>query len=213
MRFSPVLFVVMTVIEVFSLLFPLIPYVWYANCISCLNLACGVLGIVFLLKHHPQSHALLLVFLGQVLDLFDGRAAEKFGSTPQGELFDDIADATSFGLCIGLMNGLSFHSKFLGYPMAVIYGAMVFARLIRFVIEKRKQGQKGGVAVFSGLPSPAAALIVGSSSIVFSPLTLGHLFPNASPTMPLFLDLIKASVSLFVSILMMSRVQYPHFGR
>ena len=42
------------------------------------------------------------VLIGQFADLFDGRAADKWGSTPHGEIFDDVADFTSFGLATGL---------------------------------------------------------------------------------------------------------------
>jgi len=33
--------------------------------------------------------------------MFDGRAAEKFGGTKNGALYDDIADFTSFGIGTG----------------------------------------------------------------------------------------------------------------
>ena len=84
-----------------STAFKLIPNYWYANILSLMNLVCGLAGCWVILTGRPPVYALGLVFLGQFLDLFDGRAAERWGSTPKGEVFDDVADGTSFGLTVG----------------------------------------------------------------------------------------------------------------
>ncbi len=76
-------------------LFLAIPNCWYANVLSIMNLCCGLTGI-FLMYNFRSADMLYLheavfclIFLGQFFDLFDGRAAEHWGSTPKGELFDD----------------------------------------------------------------------------------------------------------------------------
>lgn len=178
-----------------STVFKLIPNYWYANILSLMNLVCGLAGCWVILSGHPPVYALGLVFLGQFLDLFDGRAAERWGSTPRGEIFDDVADGTSFGLTVGLIVATAFAQLWIGLVVSGVYLAAVIYRLVRFVIEKRKEGVLGGVFTFSGLPSPAAALLAGTSCI---------LVPS---------DMVNAVAVLAASILMVSRVPYAHFGR
>ena len=178
-----------------STFFKVIPNYWYANILSILNLVCGLAGCWVVLSGGPPVYALGLVFLGQFLDLFDGRAAERWGSTPQGEIFDDVADGTSFGLTVGLIIMVSFSKLWLGLLIGGFYLLAVIYRLIRFVVEKRKEGILGGVSTFSGLPSPAGALIAGTTCV---------LIPY---------QLICGLIVVATSLLMISRVSYPHFGR
>jgi CDP-diacylglycerol--serine O-phosphatidyltransferase len=63
------------------------------------------------------------------------------------------------------------------------------------VVEKRKAGVAGGVFTFSGIPSPAGALLAGTSVL---------LIPG---------DAIRAVIVIVTSLLMISRIPYPHFGR
>lgn len=178
-----------------STAFKLIPNYWYANILSLMNLVCGLAGCWVILRGGPPVYALGLVFLGQFLDLFDGRAAERWGSTPQGEIFDDVADGTSFGLTVGMIVAVSFSQLWIGVVIGVCYFSAVIYRLIRFVVEKRKQGVLGGVATFSGMPSPAGALLAGTTCILI-------------PYQPLI-----GLIVLVTAALMVSRIPYPHFGR
>ncbi len=178
-----------------STAFKLIPNYWYANILSIMNLVCGLAGCWVILTGRPPAYALGLVFLGQFLDLFDGRAAERWGSTPKGELFDDVADGTSFGLTVGLIVAASFSQLWLGLAIGGLYLGAVVYRLIRFVVEKRKEGILGGVATFSGLPSPAAALLAGTTCV---------LVPS---------QVANGILVVATSLLMVSRVPYAHFGR
>lgn len=178
-----------------STFFKVIPNYWYANILSILNLVCGLAGCWVVLTGHPPVYALGLVFLGQFLDLFDGRAAERWGSTPQGELFDDVADGTSFGLTVGLIIMVTFSKLWIGLLIGGFYLMAVIYRLIRFVVEKRKEGVVGGVAAFSGLPSPAGALMAGTTCVLISN------------------QLASGIIVIITALLMISRVNYPHFGR
>ncbi len=189
------LMAICTALAFCSTFFKLIPNYWYANILSIMNLICGLAGCWVVLAGHPPVYALGLVFLGQFLDLFDGRAAERWGSTPRGEIFDDVADGTSFGFTVGLIVAVTFAHRSLGALIAVIYLAAVVYRLVRFVREKRREGIAGGVTHFSGLPSPAAALLAGVSCI---------LIPS---------ELINGLTVIIASALMVSRVPYAHFGR
>ncbi|MFO7981975.1 MAG: CDP-alcohol phosphatidyltransferase family protein [Desulfuromonadales bacterium] len=189
------LFGICTFLAFCSLAFKLIPNYWYANILSLMNLVCGLAGCWLVLSGRPPAYALGLVFLGQFLDLFDGRAAERWGSTPQGELFDDVADGTSFGLTIGLVVAASFVHRWVGVAIGGLYLAAVAYRLVRFVMEKRKAGIAGGVLTFSGMPAPAGALLVGSACLLVSG------------------DAMRGVIVAATSLLMVSRIPYAHFGR
>jgi CDP-diacylglycerol---serine O-phosphatidyltransferase len=178
-----------------STVFKVIPNYWYANILSIMNLVCGLAGCWVVLAGHPPVYALGLVFLGQFLDLFDGRAAERWGSTPRGEIFDDVADGTSFGLTVGFIVATAFSPLWLGMLVGGLYLGAVVYRLIRFVLEKRKQGVVGGVATFSGMPSPAGALLAGTTCV---------LIPY---------EAVNGVIVVATSLLMVSRVTYAHFGR
>jgi CDP-diacylglycerol--serine O-phosphatidyltransferase len=177
-----------------STAFKLIPNYWYANILSLMNLVCGLAGCWVILAGKPPVYALGLVFLGQFLDLFDGRAAQRWGSTPQGEIFDDVADGTSFGLTVGLIVATSFENIWVGAAIGVFYLAAVVYRLVRFVVEKRKAGIAGGVTAFSGMPSPGGALLAGTTCVLMPGLASGL-------------------IVIATSLLMVSRVPYAHFGR
>ena len=178
-----------------STAFKLVPNYWYANILSIMNLLCGLAGCWVVLAGHPLVYALGLVFLGQFLDLFDGRAAERWGSTPQGELFDDVADGTSFGLTTGLIAAASFTHLWVGIVLGGVYVSATVYRLVRFVVEKRKQGVLGGVTTFSGMPSPAAALMVGTTCVLIAN------------------DATSGIIIAVTALLMISRGPYAHFGR
>ncbi len=178
-----------------SAAFKVIPNYWYANILSLMNLVCGLLGAAVILTGGEPIHAFGLVFLGQFLDLFDGRAAERWGSTPKGEIFDDVADGTTFGLTVGLIVTTSFRDLRLGLLLGGIHLAATVYRLVRFVVEKRRDGIQGGVTTFSGVPSPGGALLAGSACLLLP------------------WELWKGGIVALTSALMVSRVPYPHFGR
>ncbi len=179
-----------------SMFFKVIPNYWYANLLSLMNFLCGAGGIYLAIIGHPAEYAFSLVFFGQFLDLFDGRAAERWGSTPRGELFDDLADGTNFGGTIGFIIYSTFENHIIGIFLGVLHFSCTTYRLIRFIKNKREAGIEGGVNSFMGLPSPAAALISGSAVILF----------NHYPYLQAFLVIIS-------SFLMVSKIPYIHFGR
>ncbi len=189
------LLVVCTCLAFCSTAFKFIPNYWYANILSIMNLVCGLIGVWVILAGHPPVYALGLVFLGQFLDLFDGRAAEKWGSTPRGEIFDDVADGTSFGLTVGLIVATAFSHLWIGALIGAVYVIAVVYRLVRFVVEKRKEGVLGGVSTFSGMPSPAGALLAGTTCVLIAN------------------EMVMGVIVVATALLMISRVPYPHFGR
>ena len=180
----------------------IIPDNWYAHTLTLTNFICGLLAIYQATKGH-FLYCMVLVFIGQFFDLFDGRLARKYGSTKRGALFDDIADATSFGFAIGTMIFYCLKTKYsnISTPVsaiiAVFYCGCLIYRLYRF-LKPTKQLPKG---IFQGLPSPAGAMFAGSA-VLFTlecPIPLGGL---------------PAAVCVVASsLLMISNVEYCHFGQ
>lgn len=178
-----------------SMFFKVIPNYWYANILSIMNLICGLAGITLIVMTNEIALAFALVFLGQFLDMFDGRAADRWGSTPKGELLDDLADGTNFGGTISLIVWAGFQREPLGVLLGVLHLVCTTLRLYRFIQNKRKAGIEGGMNVFVGLPSPAAALLTGSVAL---------LHVN---------DYFRVICIIVISLLMISRIPYIHFGR
>ena len=183
----------------FSMFFKVVPNYWYANILSILNFICGLAGIILVLFYHRPGIAFALVFLGQFLDMFDGRAAERWGSTPKGELLDDIADGTNFGGSIATIIYFAFTKSPLGVAVGIVLAVMHMTttgfRLYRFLKNKKEAGVEGGVNVFSGLPAPAGALLAGSVAL----MDINEYF--------------KIACLIFTSLLMISKLPYIHFAR
>ena len=187
----------------------IIPDIWYANSFTLANFLCGLAAIACAftayrtdkLKYYIICY--VLVFVGQFFDLFDGRMARKYGSTPHGPIFDDIADATSFGLGIAslIFCNLAFSedwiSPWAAAVIAIFYAGCLFYRLYRFLHPTREM-PKG---VFQGMPAPAGAILAGSS-VLFATL-FNH------PAAGVF----AAVMVVGTSLLMISNVPYRHFGQ
>ncbi|MGL4854198.1 MAG: CDP-alcohol phosphatidyltransferase family protein, partial [Lentisphaeria bacterium] len=171
-----------------------IPDHWYANSLTLLNFLCGIGAIYVTLKTGNIVQAFVLIFIGQFFDLLDGRTARKFGSTNFGALFDDIADGTSFGIAVATILFISikpFHLVF-ACVLSLFYCICVIYRLWYFI----KNKNSNPIGVFSGLPSPAGAMLAGSSALIFG-------------SMPIMIIL----SSIIASFLMVSKIRYKHFGQ
>ncbi len=219
-NFVDTMMIACVILAFLSLYCKVIPNNWYANSLTFLNFLCGILAIAIAwfpafarapirrLMDIPNNFilAFLLIFAGQFFDLFDGRVARKYGSTKRGALFDDIADATSFGLAIGsiiyvsLSHGL-VHRPVLGAVTAILYVGCLFYRLYRFMKPTRTLPR----GIFQGLPGPAGALLAGS--FVIAADLLQHQFHFT------WTDWAAAASALIASLLMISDLSYRHFGR
>jgi len=179
-----------TVLAFLSFYCKVVPDLWYANSLTLANFICGLAAIWAVVNGRPMA-AFVLVFLGQFFDLFDGRLARRFGSTLHGAIYDDIADATSFGLAIGFLIFSQLGRDAPAAITALVYLACTVFRLVRFL--RRPRGLDEGI--FVGLPSPAGAMLAGSSVLLFHQ---GHV-PHA--------------LALLSAALMVSRIRYRHFGK
>jgi CDP-diacylglycerol--serine O-phosphatidyltransferase len=150
------------VLSAASIVFKFIPNHLYADILSTLNFICGIASL-FLTYNGFFAKAVIIIIVGQLFDLFDGRMAEKHGGTKYGPYLDDIADFTSFGLAP------AYVMVKIGGSYAWLFGAIYIAgvgfRLVRFLtVDKKRSDLPAGV--FNGLPCPAGALFVLGAALV-----------------------------------------------
>lgn len=139
------------------------------NFLTCCNLICGCLGIVFALQDSAASAA-LWVWAACVFDFFDGFAARKLKvNSPIGKELDSLADMVSFGVLpsVVMFQMISTSSSgewlpFAGFSIAV-FSAL---RLAQFNIDERQQDS------FIGLPTPANALFITGLVFLGSPFNV-----------------------------------------
>lgn len=195
-----------TFLAFLSLYCKVIPSHLYANSLTLLNFLCGLLATWIAWTHDTGRYfilAFVIIFLGQFFDLFDGKMAQKFGSTPRGALYDDIADGTNFGIACGSIIYRTLtcvETRMHWLPSALIaffFFFCVFYRLHRFLKPTRVYPE----GIFQGLPSPAGALLAGSAAM----LTV-QLDGTA-------ITYLAAGICVLAGVLMVSNIPYRHFGR
>lgn len=132
------------------------------NSITCGNLLCGCLGIVFTFRGEFLI-ATYLLWIALVLDFFDGFAARLLRvSSPIGKELDSLADMVTFGVLPSMImyHLMGQHTDHPYLPFTSFIIAVFSAlRLAIFNVDDRQQ------SVFIGLPTPANALFI--SSLIF----------------------------------------------
>jgi CDP-diacylglycerol--serine O-phosphatidyltransferase len=127
------------------------------NFLTCCNLICGCLGIVFVLEGRALPAA-YFVWIACVFDFFDGFAARMLKvSSPIGKELDSLADLISFGLLPSVVvykmlvtANAPEYVPYLAFSIAV-FSAL---RLAIFNLDERQSDS------FRGLPTPANALFI-----------------------------------------------------
>lgn len=133
----------------------------FADTITLLNLAAGILSL-YAAARGEIILAASLIAAGMVFDFLDGRVARLMQqSHPLGRELDSLADLVTFGVAPGAV-ALAMNDSAVMLFATVIYGFAAAYRLARFNIERQKH--------FRGLPSPAAAALVLTATLLF-PLT------------------------------------------
>lgn len=196
-----------TILSFLSVFFRTIPNHWYGNLLTLTNFLCGIFGMVLIILGFPLEYAFLLIFLGQIVDLYDGRAVRKWGGTPRGELYDDLADGTNFGGTVSFIIIASVENLFLAIPLSLIYFSFTVYRLYRFILNKREQSvdKYQGVTVFQGLPTPASASFVASGLII---LNYDSIISISSE----WKIICQSAIIILSSFFMISKIPYSHFA-
>lgn len=134
------------------------------NLMTCGNLLCGCLGIVFSFRGDLLLSGYLILFAG-VLDFFDGFAARLLKqSSPIGKELDSLADMVTFGVLPSMIlfqllerttTSLDISAMLLSFS-AFILSIFSGLRLAKFNIDTRQSDS------FIGVPTPANAILVAS---------------------------------------------------
>lgn len=113
--------------------------------------------------------AVLLMLIGALCDLFDGRMARRWRSTPYGPHLDNLADVITFGLVPAAMTlaWAGFEDQQRALPAmaaAVAFFLAIVVRLARYVTAAPEPG------IFRGMPAPLCAFTVVSIIVLSPPL-------------------------------------------
>lgn len=208
--------------------------------VTILNGVCGFAAIVFASKvASPQDFDYIppspsnfvmagyMILLAMVADMLDGRLARMSKTTSSfGGQLDSLCDVISFGLApaflmLTLLNNqlgelitlnstmISFAKRFL-WLTAAAYISCAAIRLARFNVENEED--EASHMSFVGLPTPAAAGVI-VSLIIFQQDALPKLFDENLQFQRILENIILYSlpfITLGTSILMVSRIRYPH---
>ena len=167
------------------------------NFLTCCNLICGCLGIVFVLEGRDIPAA-YLVWLAGLFDFFDGFAARMLKVTsPIGKELDSLADVVSFGVLPALvmykMISASTDSPilpFIGFLIAV-FSAL---RLAIFNVDETQTDS------FRGLNTPANTLFITSLPLLYN--DVGRW---------LYEPWVLISITVVFSFLLVSRIEFFAF--
>ncbi len=142
---------------------------------TCLGLVCGCISVVYSLQREMIVVAGYFIVLAAIFDFFDGFLARILNSVSDfGRQLDSLADIISFGVAPSMIvyrlilfslvdTGLSIDKP--GFERSLIlYSAFIIVvfsalRLAKFNIDKRQKD------LFTGLPTPASALLIASIGI------------------------------------------------
>lgn len=163
------------------------------NLLTCCNLICGCLGIVFLLEDRGVPAA-YFVWAACIFDFFDGFAARWLKVTsPIGKELDSLADVVSFGVLPSMVmySMLAEATPSDVIPFAGFVIAMFSAlRLAIFNVDETQQDS------FRGLNTPANTLFITSLPLIREQVG-SWLY-----TTPVLL-----SITLIFSLLLVSRIE------
>ena len=167
------------------------------NFLTCCNLLCGCVGIVFVLENR-EIPAAYFVWLAGILDFFDGFAARMLKVTsPIGKELDSLADVISFGVLPSLVMykliSASTDSSFLpylGFTIAV-FSAL---RLAIFNVDETQRDS------FRGLNTPANTLFITALPLLHD--DVGRW---------LYQTEVLIGITLLFSFLLVSRIEFFAF--
>ncbi|WP_070120750.1 CDP-diacylglycerol--serine O-phosphatidyltransferase [Bacillus marinisedimentorum] len=154
-----------------------------ANALTLINLSLGGFAVIFILNDTLHM-SLIFIFLAALSDRYDGMTARRLNIVSDlGKQLDSMADLVSFGIAPAFLLYQAVLNDF-GAPGAfftVLYIAMGALRLAKFNLQEN-------TGYFSGLPIPAAGILI----------TISYLLINVLPGF-VFMFLILVLALLMVS--------------
>lgn len=141
------------------------------NLFTTANLFCGFASIVTSIKvtlNHSDDYRFcaVLLFLGAIFDLVDGRVAKVTNTASRfGEEYDSLADVVSFGVAPAILVflwGLQDLGR-VGWLGAFLFVACGALRLARYNIQSKNVERN----YYEGLSIPMAGLMLASSVLIW----------------------------------------------
>lgn len=163
------------------------------NFLTCCNLVCGCLGIVYCLEERNVPAA-YFVWAAAFFDFLDGFAARMLKViSPIGKELDSLADMVSFGLLPSLvmykMLGASSPSSWLPY-LGFFIAVCSALRLAIFNVDETQRDS------FKGLNTPANTLFITSLPLLHG--QVGNW---------LYQDWVLILITIIFSLLLVSRIE------
>ncbi len=203
---------------------------------TILNGVCGFAAIVFASKGDGMNKPLnmsyfaisaYLILLAMVADMLDGRLARMSQSTSSfGGQLDSLCDVISFGLAPAFLMLKMMESKLAGIEQlnpvlesfllrfiwltAAVFVSCAAIRLARFNVENEED--ESAHMSFMGLPTPAAAGVI-ASLVVFHQETSADFEASGFSSQYVYANALIYTLpflAVWVAILMVSRIRYPH---
>ncbi len=157
-----------------------------------------------------------LILLAMIFDALDGKVARITKQVSDlGAHLDSLCDAVTFGVApaflvwktIYLLPADVIHiPQKVAWVLAVLYLACVLLRLARFNAETNLT--EGAHLFFNGLPSPAAAGVIASLSILNTDIFTDSDFKYVEVVYIFFL--VIPVIALVLGLLMVSKLRYYH---
>jgi len=163
------------------------------NFLTCCNLLCGCLGIVYVLEDRTVPAA-YFVWMAGLFDFADGFIARLLKvSSPIGKELDSLADVVSFGVLPSLVmyKLISAHTTIEWLPyIAFVMAAFSALRLAIFNIDETQTDS------FRGLNTPANTLFI--TALPLLPASIGQW---------LYQDWLLIIITLTFSLLLVSGIE------
>lgn len=194
------------------------------NVVTAFSLSCGLFVIFKMSMMTPGTVtyqntmvAVSLLLLAAFLDLLDGALARAMKVESEfGGFFDSLSDSVSFGVApaVVILKTLSVDTNSMLFFFLTL-GGMIYAisgvlRLVRFTVAKpdpqvTEEEKATAKANFTGLPIPAAASVVLSTTLflVSDEAKALHQFTDTERT------LVATLVFFIVGYFMISRWKFP----
>jgi CDP-diacylglycerol--serine O-phosphatidyltransferase len=180
------------------------------NIITMSNMTMGFFAIILASRGDAKSLALagILVCIGSIFDVVDGAVARAMhAQSPVGVQLDSLADGIAYGIAPAVIAYQAYLSQLprgglfidSGMLVALIYPICAIYRLARFNITAEDLDHPG----FTGLPSPAAGILISSFAALEIPDYMFLVKFNIVFPWQVFVV-----IYIIVGFLMVSRIDY-----